>query len=92
LAYFIPLRFQLRSFAHLRGCAQDDKLRRGALPALATVLGQVLLQAGDGHGHTIRQLPFFGGREFAEPHEVSHPVARLLELAFEPSMFRAANR
>ena len=60
------------------------------LPALATVLGQVLLQAGDGHGHTIRQLPFFGGREFAKPHEVSHPVARLLELAFEPSMFRAA--
>jgi hypothetical protein len=62
------------------------------LPALATVLGQMLLQAGDGHGHTIRQLPFFGGGQFAEPHEVSHPVARLLELAFEPSMFRAANR
>jgi len=56
------------------------------------MLGQVLLQAGDGHGHTIRHLPFFGGREFAEPHEVSHPVARFLELAFEPSMFRAANR
>src|SRR4029077_1353738 len=61
------------------------------LAALATVLGQMLLQAGDGHGHLIRQLPFFGGREFAEPHEVSHSVTRLLELAFEPSMFRAAN-
>jgi hypothetical protein len=62
------------------------------LPALATVLGQMLLQAGDSHGHLIRQLPFFGGQEFAEPHEVPHPVARLLELAFEPSMFRAAYR
>ncbi|GAC1636399.1 MAG: hypothetical protein NVS9B14_15150 [Candidatus Acidiferrum sp.] len=62
----------------------------GALPALATMLDQMLLQAGDGQGHAIRELPFFGGREFAEPHEVSHTVARLLELTFEPSMFRAA--
>ena len=60
------------------------------LPALATMLGYMLLQAGDGHGHLIRQLPFLGARQIAKPHEVSHPVARFLELAFEPSMFRAA--
>jgi hypothetical protein len=54
------------------------------------VLGQVLLQAGYGHGHAIRQLPLLGSRQFAEPHEVPHPIARFLELAFEPSMFRAA--
>jgi len=59
---------------------------------LATVLGKVLLQAGDGHGHSIRQLPFFGGRQLAKPHKVPHPVARFLELAFEPSMFRTAYR
>src|ERR1051325_9878033 len=83
------LYLRARSFWVLR---EEHRLKSVPLPALATVLGQMLLQAGDGHGHLIRQLPFFGGREFAEPHEVSHPVARLLELAFEPSMFRAANR
>ena len=60
------------------------------LPALTTVLGHMLLQAGDGHGHLVRQLPFLRGRELAKPHEVSHTVSRHLELAFEPSMFRAA--
>ena len=64
----------------------------GALPALATVLGQMLLQAGDGQGHLVRQLPLLGGQEFAKPHEVPHTIPRFLELAFEPSMFRAANR
>jgi hypothetical protein len=59
---------------------------------MATMLGQMLLQAGDGHGHPIRQLPLLGGREFAEPHEVPHAVARFQELAFETSMFRAAYR
>lgn len=61
-----------------------------ALPALATVLGKMLLQAGNGHSHFVRQLPFLGGQEFAKPHQVPHPVARFLELAFEPSMFRTA--
>lgn len=50
----------------------------------------MLLQAGYGHGHFVRQLPFLGARQSAEPHEVSHPVAGFLELGFEPSMFRAA--
>ena len=62
----------------------------GELPALATVLGEMLLQAGDGQGHLVRQLPFLGRRKLAKPHEVSHAIPRLLELAFEPSMFRAA--
>jgi len=59
------------------------------LLAFATVLGYVLLQAGDGHGHTLRQLPLFRARQFAKANQSSHPVARLDELAFEPSMFRA---
>jgi hypothetical protein len=50
----------------------------------------MLLQAGDGQSHLVRQLPFLGERKLAKPHEVSHTIPRLLELAFEPSMFRAA--
>jgi hypothetical protein len=52
------------------------------------VFGHVLFQAGDGQGHTIRQLPFLGSRELSEPHQASHPVARFEELTFEPSMLR----
>jgi hypothetical protein len=56
--------------------------------ALATVLGDMLLQAGDGHGHANRQLSLLGRREASKPNQAPHPVARLEELAFEPSMFR----
>jgi hypothetical protein len=59
---------------------------------LATVLGDMLLQAGDGHGQSNRQLPLFGRREAPEPNQAPHPVARLDELAFEPSMFRTSYR
>jgi hypothetical protein len=60
--------------------------------ALATVLGDMLLQAGDGHGHSNRQLPLLGGRQAAKPNQAPHPVAHLDELAFEPSMFRTTYR
>ncbi|HXC88413.1 MAG TPA: hypothetical protein VNU23_11540 [Candidatus Cybelea sp.] len=60
--------------------------------AFATVLGDMLLQTGDGHGHSNRQLPLLGRREAAEPNQAPHPVARLDELAFEPSMFRTTYR
>jgi hypothetical protein len=60
--------------------------------ALATVLGDMLLQAGDGHGHSNRQLPLLGGRQAPKPNQAPHPVARLDELAFEPSMFRTTYR
>jgi hypothetical protein len=56
--------------------------------ALATVPGDMLLQAGDGHGHANRQLPLLGGRQAPKPNQAPHPVARLDELALEPSMFR----
>jgi hypothetical protein len=60
--------------------------------AFTTVLGDMLLQAGDGHGHANRQLPLLGRREAPEPNQAPHPVARLEELAFEPSMFRTTYR
>src|SRR5260370_20884883 len=60
--------------------------------AFATVLGDMLLQAGDGHRHANRQLPLFGGLQLAEPYQPPHPIARLDELAFEPSMFRTTYR
>ena len=59
------------------------------LLALATVLGDMLFQAGDGHGHFDRQLPLLGGRQVCELDPAAKPVARRKELAFEPSMFRA---
>jgi hypothetical protein len=52
----------------------------------------MLLQAGDGHGQSNRQLPLFGRREAPEPNQAPHPVARLDELAFETSMFRTTYR
>jgi hypothetical protein len=55
--------------------------------AFATVFGDMLLQAGDGHRHPHRQLPLFGRRKVSEPYQPPHPTARLDELAFEPSMF-----
>jgi hypothetical protein len=56
--------------------------------ALATVLGNVFLQAGDSHGHPVRQLAFLDKRQLPKPNQVSKPIARFEELAFEPSMFR----
>ncbi len=64
----------------------------GLAPAFATVLGDMLLQASDGHRHPHRQLPLFGRFQLAEPHQSPHPIARLDELAFEPSMFRTTYR
>ncbi len=55
--------------------------------AFATVFGDMLLQAGDGHRHPHRQLPLFDRRKVSEPYQPPHPTARLDELAFEPSMF-----
>jgi hypothetical protein len=52
----------------------------------------MLLQAGDGHGYLNRQLPLFGRRKIPEPYQPPHPIARLDELAFEPSMFRTTYR
>ena len=60
--------------------------------AFATVLGDMLLQAGDGHGHPHCQLPLFGRRKVSEPYQPPHPTARLDKLAFEPSMFRTTYR
>src|SRR5271154_5899814 len=61
-------------------------------PALATVLRDMLFQARDRHRHSNRLLPLFGGLQIPEPHQPPHPVARLDELAFEPSMFRTTYR
>jgi hypothetical protein len=60
--------------------------------AFATVLGDMFFQVGDGHGHSNRQLPLLSGREFPEPNQAPHPIARFEELAFEPSMFRTTYR
>jgi hypothetical protein len=64
----------------------------GSALAFATVLGNMLLQASDGHRHSNCQLPLFGRLQLAEPHQPPHPIARLDELAFEPSMFRTTYR
>jgi hypothetical protein len=76
---------------------RDAILRSGHSPAslalaFATVLGDMLLQAGDGHRHSHRQVPLFGRRYVSEPNQPPHPIARLDELAFEPSMFRTTYR
>ena len=60
--------------------------------AFATVLRDMLFQPCNGHRHSHRQLPLFSGLQFAEPHQPPHPVPRLDELAFEPSMFRTSYR
>jgi hypothetical protein len=51
----------------------------------------VFLQAGDGHGHLIRQAPLLEARELPTAKQISHAAASLLELTFEPSMLRAAD-
>jgi hypothetical protein len=64
--------------------------------ALATVLGNVLLQAGDGHCHAIRQVALHSARKLPKPIQIPHvsclpaankQIARFKELPFEPSMF-----
>jgi hypothetical protein len=60
--------------------------------AFATVLGDMLLQARDGHRHPHCELPLFGRRKVSEPYQPPHPTARLDKLAFEPSMFRTTYR
>src|SRR5579863_9939636 len=52
----------------------------------------MLLQPCNGHRHPHRQLPLFRRLQPAEPHQPPHPVPRLDELAFEPSMFRTSYR
>jgi hypothetical protein len=64
----------------------------GLAPAFATVLGDMLFQAGDGHRHSNCQLSLFRRLQLAEPYQPPHPVPRLDELAFEPSMFRTTYR
>src|SRR5271169_995685 len=64
----------------------------GLAPAFATVLRDMLLQSSDGHRHSNCQLSHFGRLQLAEPHQPPHPIARLDELAFEPSMFRTTYR
>jgi hypothetical protein len=60
--------------------------------AFATVLGDMLLQPCNGHRHPHGQLPLFSRLQLAEPYQPPHPVPRLDELAFEPSMFRTTYR
>jgi hypothetical protein len=52
----------------------------------------MLFQPCNGHRHPHRQLPLFRRLQLAEPHQPPHPVPRLDELAFEPSMFRTTYR
>jgi hypothetical protein len=54
--------------------------------------GNVFLQAGDGHSQVVRQASFLLAREFAQPKQIAHAITSLLELTFEPSMLRTANR
>jgi len=54
-AYFVALIFHfdiLRASSWIRSGYAEVR----ALPALATMLGQVLLQSGDGQGHTVLQF------------------------------------
>jgi len=60
--------------------------------AFATVLRDMFLQPCNGHRHPHRQLPLFARLQFTEPYQPPHSVARLDELAFEPSMFRTSYR
>jgi hypothetical protein len=61
-------------------------LRRRPLQTFATVGCQVFLQAGDGHGHFVRQAPFLESRELSQAHQATHAIADCEVLVFEPSM------
>jgi hypothetical protein len=77
----------------LIGCTQDDKSAEALhLPTLATMRRDVLLQAGNGHGHMVRQAPFLFPCQLAPTDQTSHAVTGFLELTFEPSMLWTTNR
>jgi hypothetical protein len=59
---------------------------------LATVRRDVFLQAGNGHGHLVRQAPFLFPCQLAPTDQTSHAVTGFLELTFEPSMLWTTNR
>src|SRR5712692_3083424 len=67
-------------------------LKPEVLTALTTVLGKMLLQARDRHSHLLRQALLFRLRELPKPRKPQEPVTSRQELAFEPSMLRAAYR
>jgi hypothetical protein len=69
---------------------ENPALEQGRLPAFATMGCKVFLQAGDGHGHLVRQGSFLSAREFAQAKQITHAITRFLELTFEPSMVWAA--
>ena len=60
--------------------------------ALTTVLGLVLLDPGDGHGHPVHEMLFLRRRQAPEPGKRPKPVARLLELRFQSLMLGTAYR
>jgi hypothetical protein len=62
------------------------------LPAFATVFGNMFLQPGNRHGHSIRQLPLFRPGYLPQSDQAAHPISGFDVLAFEPSMFRTSHR
>jgi hypothetical protein len=66
--------------------------QKSQLASLAAMLGDVLLDASDRHSYLLRQPLLFHPRELPEPSKPPEPVTSLQELAFEPSMLRAAYR
>jgi len=46
----------------------------------------VFLQAGDDHGHLVRQASFLLARELSQAKQAAHAITGFLELTFEPSM------
>lgn len=60
--------------------------------ALTTVLGLVLLDPGDGHGHPVQEMLFLRRRQAPEPGKRPKPVARFLELRFQSLMLGTAYR
>ena len=62
------------------------------LPSLAAMPGDMLLDASDRHSYLLCQPLLFHPRELPEPRKPPKPVTSLQELAFEPSMLRAAYR
>jgi hypothetical protein len=59
---------------------------------LTTVLGLVLLDPGDGHGHPVHEMLLLRRRQAPEPGKRPKPVARLLELRFQSLMLGTAYR
>jgi hypothetical protein len=59
---------------------------------LTTVLGLVLLDPGDGHGHPVGKMLFLRRGQAPEPGKGPQPVARLLELRFQSRLLGTAYR